>query len=151
MVNRQNITRALLQPIVALDVYEWVQADLIDMHTKPYSSYVWIFHIKDHFSKHTMLYALIGKKASDIAYYISLYVPHFGAPGIFQCDNGREFKGALLIFLKKHGIKLITGWPRTPRTQGLVQNTNAVVKNQITRWKAEHGTGTWAESLTEIY
>ncbi len=56
-----------------------------------------------------MLYALTSKKASEIAYYISLYVRHFGAPGIFQCDNGREFKGTLLIFLEKHRIKLING------------------------------------------
>ncbi len=150
MVNRQNITRAPLQPIVALNVHERVQADLIDMRTKPDGSFVWILHIKDHFSKHSMLYALTSKKSSEIAYYISLYVRHFGAPEIFQCDNGREFKGALLIFLKKHGIKLINGRPRTPRTQGLVEQANAVVKNKITRWQAEHGTGAWAESLTEI-
>ena len=92
---------------MALNVHERVQADLIDMRTKPDGSFVWILHIKDHFSKHSMLYALTSKKASEIAYYISLYVPHFGDPEIFQYDNGREFRGALLIFLKKHGIKLI--------------------------------------------
>ncbi len=34
MVNCQNITRALLQLIVALDVHERVQADNINMRTK---------------------------------------------------------------------------------------------------------------------
>ena len=56
-----------------------------------------------------MLYALSSKKASEIAYYISLYIRHFMATGIFRCDNGREFKDALLIFLQKHGIKPIKG------------------------------------------
>ena len=97
-----------------------------------------------------MLYSLTSKKASEIAYYISLYVHHFGAPRIFHCDNSWEFKGALLIFLKKHGIKLINGRPQTPRTQRLVEKANAVVKNKITWWQAEHGIGTWAESLTKI-
>lgn len=83
MVNCQNITRAPLQPIVALNVHKRVQADLIDMRTKPDGFFVWILHIKDHFSKHSMLYALTSKKASEIAYYISLYVRHFGAPEIF--------------------------------------------------------------------
>ncbi len=35
MVNCQNITRAPLQPIVALDLHERVQANIIDMRTKP--------------------------------------------------------------------------------------------------------------------
>ncbi len=87
MVNCQNITRAPLQPIVVLDVHEQVQAELINICTKPNGFYVWILHIKDHFLKHTMLYSLTSKKASEIAYYISLYVRHFGAPRIFQCNN----------------------------------------------------------------
>ncbi len=108
-VNHQNITRVSLQPILALDVHERIQTDLIDMRIKPDGSYVWILHIKDHFLKHTILYTLTSKKASEIAYHISLYVRHFGALGIFQCDNSREFKGVQLIFLKKHDIKLING------------------------------------------
>ena len=56
-----------------------------------------------------MFYALTSKKASKIAYYISLYVRHFGAHGIFQCDNGREFKGTLLIFLKNMALSLSMG------------------------------------------
>ncbi len=109
------------------------------------------FILKIIFRNTQCFYTLISKKASEIAYYINLYVCHFGEPGIFQCDNGREFKGALLIFLKNYGIKLISSRPQTPRIQELVQQANTVVKNKITLWKAEHGTGTWANSLTEIY
>ncbi len=109
MVNRQNMSPESLQPIVALDVHDRVQADLIDILTKPDGSYIWILHIKDHSSKHSMLYSLTMKKASEIAYYISFYIRHFGAPRIFQCNNGREFKGSLLIFVKNHSIKLING------------------------------------------
>ncbi len=79
MVNRQNITCASLQPIVALNVHKRVQANLIDIRTKPDGSYVWILHIKYHFSKHTMLYALTSKNAFKITYYISFYVRHIGA------------------------------------------------------------------------
>lgn len=53
---------------------------------------------------------------------------HLGVPEVLQCDNGREFKDALLAFLKKHNVKLINGRRRTPRTQGLVKQANAVVK-----------------------
>ena len=46
MVNYQNIIIALLQLIVALDVHERVQVDLIVRSIKPDGSYVWILHIK---------------------------------------------------------------------------------------------------------
>ncbi len=62
MVNCQNITHSSLQLIVAFDANERVQANLIKMRTKPDGFHLWIFHIKDHFLKHTMLYALISKK-----------------------------------------------------------------------------------------
>ena len=100
--------------------------------------------------RNTMFYAFTSEKTSEIAYYISFYVCHFGAPGIFQRNNGREFKGALLIFLNKHEIKLMNDRPQTPRIQGLREPTNAVVKNKITRWQSQHGTTSWVESLTEI-
>lgn len=150
MVNRQHITRAPLQPIVVTEVLGRVQADLIDMRTKPNDEHVWILHLKDHFSKFSMLYALTSKRASEITYYISLFVRHLGIPGILQYDNGREFKGALLLFLKKHNIRLVNGRPRTPGTQGLVEQANAVVKDKITKWQAVNGSGNWASALTEI-
>lgn len=56
---------------------------------------------------------------------------HLDIPEILQYDNGREFESALLVFFKKHNIKLINGRPRTPRTQGLVEQANAVVKDKL--------------------
>ena len=40
IVNRQNITHAILHSIASLDVNEQVKADLIDMRTKPDAFYV---------------------------------------------------------------------------------------------------------------
>ena len=150
LVNRKNITRAPLQPIVAEGVLERVQADLIDMRHQPDGHNKWILHIKDHFSKFSMLYALHSKRAIEIADAFSLFVRHFDIPDILQTDNGREFKGALLIFLKRHGIKLINGRPRSPQTQGLVEQSNGVVKDKIRKWQEENGSPEWAIALTEV-
>ena len=116
MVNRQNTTRALLQPIVVTEVLGKDQADLIGSRTKPNEKHVWILHLKDHLSKFRMVYALTNKRTSEMTYYISLFVRHLKIPDILQCDNGREFKGALLVFLKKHNIRLVNGRPQTLRT-----------------------------------
>lgn len=56
----------------------------------------------------------------------------------------------MLLFLKRHNIKLINGRPRNPWTQGLVEQANSVVKDKIAKWQAVNGTGDWADSLTEI-
>ena len=78
LLNRQNTMRAPLQPIVVREILARVQADLIDMRTKPDGKYVWILHLKDHFSKFSMLDALTSKRASEITFYINLFVRHLG-------------------------------------------------------------------------
>lgn len=42
------------------------------------------------------------------------------------------------------------GKPRTPRTQGLVEQANGVVKDKITKWLDSTGSTTWHEGLTDI-
>lgn len=150
LVNRPNTTRAPLQPIISQQVLERVQGDLIDMRHQPDGHYKWILHFKDHFSKFSVLYALTSKRAIEIADGFSMFVRHYDVPDILQTDNGREFKGALLIFLKRHRIRLINGRPRTPQTQGLVEQANGVVKDKLRKWQEENGSNAWAHALTEV-
>ncbi len=74
----------------------------------------------------------------------------FGPPKIIQCNNGKESKGALLLVLKRHGIKLINNNPRLPQTQGLVEQANGVVEHKIKAWKMKHGSTQWHEALLEV-
>ncbi len=140
ILNRQNTICTPLQPIVVREILAKVRADLIDIRTKPDGECVWIFHLKDHFLIFSMFYTLTSKKASEITFYINLFVRYLGIPGILHFDNGREFKGALLLFLKKHKIKFINGCHQTPWTQKLVEKANAVVKDKIAKWQAGNGT-----------
>jgi hypothetical protein len=57
------------------------------MRHEPPGQFKWILHIKDHFSKYNRLYPLKGKNAELIAAFLS--------PKTMQCDNGKEFKGAI--------------------------------------------------------
>lgn len=57
-----------------------------------------------------------------------------------------EFKGICLLLMRQYGIKVINGRPRTPRTQGLVEQANGTVKNKIAAWKREHGSSRWSNS-----
>jgi hypothetical protein len=55
-----------------------------------------------------------------------------------QCDNRKEFKGALLILLRKYGIQIVNRAPRSPQTQGLVKQANRVVKAKLRAWKMDN-------------
>ena len=81
--------------------------DLIDIRHKPSGQFKWILYIKDHFSKYTQLYLLKSKYTEPIADAFALFIAAFLLPKIVQYNNGKEFKGALLILLQKYRIQVI--------------------------------------------
>jgi hypothetical protein len=99
ILNRPSASKAPLQPITSNNVFERVQIDLIDMRHEPSERYQWILHVKDHFSKYSMLYALHSKHAEGIADALGEFIKAFGPPKIVQCDNGKEFKGMYYHYL----------------------------------------------------
>jgi hypothetical protein len=149
-LNRPATTKAPLVPIVSRRAWERVQIDLIDMRHEPSGQFKWILHIKDHFSKYTQLYPLKSKHAEPIAEAFALFIAAFLPPKIMQADNGKEFKGALIILLRKYGIQIINGAPRSPQTQGLVEQANGVVESKLRAWKMDNGSTTWADGLLEV-
>jgi hypothetical protein len=99
ILNRPSKSKPLLKPIVADKTFKRLQIDLIDIQHESSGNYTWILHIKDYFSKYSMLYPLHSKHASPIAACISEFIKHLFLPQIVQCNKGKEFKGALLILL----------------------------------------------------
>ena len=130
-LNRPSSTRAPLQPIEVEETFERVQIDVINMRHEPDRQYLWILHAKDHFSKLTGLWALKAKEAEQVTEALEQWLMLLGVPCIIQYDNGTEFKGAHLILLHRHGIKCINGNPRSPQTQGLIEQGNRVVEYKL--------------------
>jgi hypothetical protein len=137
LLERQNRSRAPLEPIISDHTLQQVQIDLVDFRHEPDGQYKWVLHIEDHFSKWTSLFALKSKSAAEVADAHAMFIGFFGHPEIIQCDNGREFKGVLLVLLKQYGIKVINGRPRTPLTQGLGEQANGPMKSKIRTMKAD--------------
>ncbi|KFY32501.1 hypothetical protein V493_00138 [Pseudogymnoascus sp. VKM F-4281 (FW-2241)] len=150
VLNRPATTKAPLVPIISSQAWERVQIDLIDMRHEPSGQYKWILHIKDHFSKYTQLYPLKSKHAEPIAECFAQFIAAFLPPKIMQADNGKEFKGALLLLLRKYGIQVVNGAPRSPQTQGLIEQANGVVENKLRAWKMDHGSTEWKNGLLEV-
>jgi hypothetical protein len=56
-------------------------------------------HIKDHFIKYTQLFPLKSKHVELIINAFALFIIAFLPLKIAQLNNGKEFKGALVILL----------------------------------------------------
>lgn len=136
-----------LKSIVSTHLFERVQVDLIDMTSEPDGEYKWICHMEDHFSKFHMLFAMRNKEAPTVARKVYHWIAILGIFEILQSDNGTEFKGIYLELMRRYGIKVINGRPRTPRTQGLVEQANGTVKKKIGNWKRTHGSTHWVDGL----
>ena len=145
-----NKSKAPLQPICVERALERLQMDLMDMGSIPAGPYKWILHIKDHFSKYSMLFALTTKESSKIADFLELFIKFYGVPEIIQADNGREFKGAVAILCKRLKIKVINGRPRHPQTQGLVEQANGVAKRKINAWMNDTSSKYWPDALSVV-
>jgi len=148
--NRADKSKAPLQPIIVSKVWERLQIDLIDFRHEPCGQYKWVLHVKDHFSKYSLLFPLKSKHATPIADCIAQVIMCFGPSQILQADNGKEFKGALLILLRKWGIRVMNGAPRSPHVQGLVEQGNSVVKQKIRAWKKDNNSKEWVYGLVDI-
>ena len=103
--------------------------------------------MEDHFSKFHMLFAMKNKEAATVARKVHHWITVLGIFEILQSDNGNKFKGVCLELMRRYGIKVINGWPRTPSTQGLVEQANGTVKDRITAWKRMHGSTHWADGV----
>ena len=148
--SRPSNTRAPLEPIESSYTLQRVQIDLVDMRATPHNGMHWILHIKDHFSKLSFLYALSDKTATGVAKCVAEWLGIVGIPKIIQCNNGKEFKGVLLILWKKYGVKILNGRPRHPETQGLVEQANGVMKTKLRCWLEEHEGLGWTGALPDI-
>ncbi len=127
-----------------------VQINFINMQHELSGQYKWIFHAKDFFSKYSWLYLLQAKKSEPIARVLKQWLMAFKPLKIIQCNNRKKFQGALLLVLKKYGIKLVNSNPQLPQMQRLVEQANGIVKRKITAWKIENESTQWHESLLEI-
>ena len=115
------------------------------MRSEPDGEYKWILQIRDHFSKYCALYPLKQKTAEEVAAAMLQWIHHYSVhPRIWQSDNGTEFKGALLILLRRYGVKVINSRPRYPQSQGLVEQANGFIKKKLYAVKQLSGTSRWA-------
>ena len=132
-----------------------LQIDLIDMRHLPDDNYKWILHGVDHWSKFRFAYPLVNKSASDVATALEKYIfPIMGLPSILQSDNGREFINQLIKSVVETWpgqVQFISGRPRHPKSQGLVEQAHYSLERMLSAKIAEYDAKTppWSDWLPQ--
>jgi hypothetical protein len=67
-------------------------------------------------------------------------------PDILQSDNGGEFLGQCIAYLKQYfkTVHIVKGRARKPSTQGSVERGNAPFKIALEKWIQEHSNDSWS-------
>ena len=146
-----SMSKRPLKPIILIAIIHRVQINLIDIRSTtditPSGIFLWIAHLVDHMSKQQMLAAMENKEAITVSRVVHWFICIYGVMDSLQSDNGSEFKGIYLALALNFGTSVINGWPRTQRTQNLVEQSNSSVKTRINAWKCTHGSTHWSECL----
>eukprot|EP00731_Ephydatia_muelleri_P035440 Em0124g10a len=149
-------TKPPLRPIVANGFFSRVQIDLIDMRHLPHDGNKWILHIVGHWSKFNLAYPLPQKTAKEVANALEKWVfPIFGLPTILHSDNGREFVNHLIedvLATWPGAVQLVSGRPRHPQSQGLVEQAHYTLERMTSSRIAESASNSppWTHWLPHI-
>ena len=114
------------------------------MRNQADGAYKWIAHFMCHWSKFHILFPLERKTGAAVADGLERFVFSFlGTPRILHHDNGREFENEIVrnvVATWPGETLIITGRPRHPQSQGMVEQGNATLKRLIgarmTDWRA---------------
>lgn len=148
--NTTTSTKLPMRSVKAYYPWSHAQADLTDWRQTPSGVFMMLFQLTDLFSKFTFLWPLTAKNAQQIADAIAIFIGIVGPIKTLQFDNGGEFKGALLLLLRRHGIRIVNGSPYHPQSQGVVERFNETLRNRLRAWMADNHTTEWANGLIEV-
>ena len=139
----------VVKPVRSHDIHSRCQIDLINFQTLPDGNFKYIMTYVNHFSKFCVLRPLTSKRAEEVAANLLDIFLTFGAPAILHSDNGREFVNAIITELSMlwPELKLVTGRPRHPQSQGAVELLNGVIQDKLIIWMRENNSKKWSVGL----
>lgn len=126
----------------ALDRFDTVSLDIVDMQKKPTSlGNKWILSIQDHFSKWICLYTLKNHTAGTVPQHLLHYVCLYDIPKTILTDQGTEFKSQLLHkFYEQLKIQKVHTSAYHPETNGPWKEHTAKLRNTyhfLLKWKSK--------------
>ena len=104
----------------------------------------------------TTAHSLVSKSAVNVAEILNTHIfPYFGVPRILHSDNGREFVNKVIESLLQvwhSGMQLVSGRPRHPQSQGLVERAHHTLQKKLAAEISRNNLTTppWSDWLPRI-
>ena len=136
-----------LRMIISKTIGCRAQMDLVDFQRKPDKGFRWILRYVDHHSGFAHVACLKKKTSLLVGRALIKIMSTAVIPQVLQSDNGGEFLGKCLEYVKKYfaSTNIVKGRPRRPRTQGSVERGNAPFKKALHQWIIENPTESWSQ------
>ena len=143
--------KAPMKPVTASFVQQRHQIDLVSFQNMPVvkdgKTYRYVLAVMDIFSRYLWLRPLEGKTSDVIANHLEKIYSSEGPPVMIQCDNGKEFRGAVSMLCKRLGVKIICGRPYHPQSQGKIESSHISWKRKLNFDIRKQTETTWVDSL----
>ncbi|XP_068235771.1 KRAB-A domain-containing protein 2-like [Palaemon carinicauda] len=135
----------VVKPVRSETIFSRCQIDSFNFQTLPDGEFKYILTFINHFSKFCVLRPHASKRAEEVANTLLPIFLTFGAPVIRVQDNGREFVNVVVSELSTlwPELKLVTGRPRDPQSQGAVERLNGVIQDKLKIWMYENQSSRW--------
>ncbi|XP_003368518.1 putative KRAB-A domain-containing protein 2 [Trichinella spiralis] len=139
----------VVKPLVSTNLMSRAHVDLINFQTMPDGDFKYIMTYLNHFTKFCILSPLKSKRTEEVASKLLEIFLTSCAPSILQSDNGGEFLNSIIAELKTclPELKLVTGRPRHPQSQGTVERLNGVVQDKLAIRMRENECNRWSLGL----
>ena len=115
-------------------------------------TFQYILTVQDVFSCFLWLRALLSKASKEVASALAELYMEVGPPKVLQADNGGEFKRAVQKLCEKLAVKIVSGSPYHPQSQGIrVERSHRALRKKISFDMAHRNKNgvNWAIQLKE--
>jgi hypothetical protein len=130
-----------LKMILTSYVGERSQMDLIDFRRNPKNGMQWIFRIVDVMSGYGIVKVLPSKSSAVVGRALVEVLCSSILPNILQSDNGKEFLGTCIDYVRKYfsNMQVVRGRPYHPQSQGVVERSNGRFQRALDSWTERMG------------
>eukprot|EP00741_Cyanophora_paradoxa_P000310 tig00000403_g301.t1 len=129
----------------------------VEWFDHPTRRYRYVLHVRDHFSRFSILRPLEFKAAWCVAQALVEIFQVMGVPQVLHHDNGSEFVNRVVRSTCKQWqrvtgrkIVIITGAPYRPWHQGSVERANRTLGRRVTAYCFFNGTKDWVSALGPV-
>jgi transposase InsO family protein len=146
---KPRLPRSTIRPLVAKSLGS-CQIDCMNFQSMPFNGYDTIISMIDIMSKKLWTYAAKGQTVENTKRAVASWLDAGAKITYLSSDNGSEFLGDFVQFLKDRDIVHHFNLPHKPWGQGIIERSNSVVKRLLFQNMEVKRNNDWVSILPKV-